>query len=150
MDWTNIIIALVALYGAILSTYTLITQLRRDRFRVRVQISRGIFPLASGNEMVFLSASNPGQKAVTLDFFGFILPDKQRLLFPNFQSNREFPYELLPGKSCKIWIELTDVVSTLKKYRFTGKVKLRGYYKDQVDNLYKSKPFKFDVGAEEK
>jgi hypothetical protein len=148
MDWTNIITAVVALYGAVLSTYMFITQLRKEKFRIKVKITMGFMSFVSGstsNAMVFLSASNPGQKAVVLSAQGFMLPDKRSMVFPNAQTNVTFPYELLPAKSCQIWIEAREIAETLKSHGFSKKVKLIGFYRDQLDKVYKSKPYKFDI-----
>lgn len=148
MNWAGIIIAIVALYGAVLSTYTLVVQLRKDMFRIRVKISMGFLTFALGStsdSMIFLSASNPGQKETTLSTQGFLLPDKNQLIFPNPQTNVTFPYRLLPGRNCQIWIEAREIARTLKSRNFSGKVKLIGFYRDQVDKVYKSKPYEFDV-----
>ncbi|MEW6226591.1 MAG: hypothetical protein AB1700_00635 [Bacillota bacterium] len=148
MNWTEIITAIVAVYGAVLATYTLVVQLRENRFRVNVKISMGflVSPLGGTSDtMLFLSASNAGQKVVTLSSQGFLLPNKNQLVIPYPQSNVTFPYELLPGKSCQTWIEAREIARALKLEGIYGEVKLVGFYRDQVDKTYRSKPYKFDV-----
>jgi hypothetical protein len=147
MDWTEILTTIVAVYGAVLATYTLIAQLRENRSKVNVKISTGFLAFAedTSDAMVFLSASNPGQKEVTLSSWGFVLPNKKQLFVPYPQSNVTFPYDLLPSKSCQIWIEAREIARALKSEGFSGKVKLVGFYRDQLDRTYRSKPYKFDV-----
>jgi len=113
----------VAIIGAGVSLYTLI--LRKEKFKIKVKVTTG-FLGSTSDAMVFLSASNPGQRLVTLSGQGFTLVDKRSLVFP--KTNVIFPYELLPGKSCQIWIEARRIAETLKSYGFSGKVKLIGFY----------------------
>jgi hypothetical protein len=56
MDWTSTLIAIVALYGAVLSTYTLVLN-RRERSRVlKVEIANGFLPRGPelGPPMLFI------------------------------------------------------------------------------------------------
>lgn len=148
ISWTNIIIALVALYGAVLSTYTLIMNLQKEKFKINVTIAMGFLTLHSGgtsNAMLFLSASNPQQRVTTLSGQGLILPGRKNLIFPSPQSNVSFPHELAPGKSCQIWIEAREIAKSLKSYGFHGKIKLTGFYRDQLNKVYKSKAYKFNI-----
>lgn len=148
MDWTDIVTALVAVYGAGLATYNLIAHLRGTKARVKVKISQGFVtdPLGRPSEpMIILSALNVGQKAVTLCSQGFLLPNGMKWVFPNPLSNVRFPYELLPGKSCQIWTEAARLARDLNAQGYSGKVKLVGFYRDQIDTTYKSKPYEFDV-----
>jgi len=148
MDWTDIVTALVAVYGAGLATYNLIAQLRSSKARIKVEISLGFltYPLGELSEpMVILSALNVGQKAVTLCSQGFLLPNGKKLVFPNPLSNVRFPHELLPGKSCQIWTEAARLARDLNAQGYSCKVKLVGFYRDEIDTIYKSKPYEFDV-----
>ena len=68
MDWAALITALVALYGAALSTYTLVSSRHDKRRRVKVELSTGF--LVHGPDlstyMLFIGVSNPGHIPVTL------------------------------------------------------------------------------------
>ncbi|MGB9845867.1 MAG: hypothetical protein ACPLF9_08930 [Methanothermobacter tenebrarum] len=150
MAWTEYIIAAVAVYGACLSTYTLCVQIIRNRPKVKVKISQGFLTSSMGRlsaSMLFLSASNLGQKTVTLSSFGIRIPYNKQLIIPNPEGDVRFPHELLPGKSCQIWIEVSEIVETLKSEGFSGKINLIGFYRDQTDRTYRSKPFNFDISA---
>jgi hypothetical protein len=148
MKWTEFGTFIVAAYGAILATYNMIMRSREKKSIVHVKISLGFITFALGGtseEMIFLTASNPGQKVVTLSSQGFILPNGMSLVIPSPQSDTTFPCELLPGKNCQIWIGAREMTRTLKANSFSGKVRLIGFYRDQVDRIFKSKPFKFNV-----
>ena len=150
MAWP--ITTIVAVYGAILSTISIgihiFTQLISNRPKVKVKIYIGFVadPLSGKTPPVlFISALNPGQKVVTLSSAGLVLPDKNQLVLPNPYTNVTLPHELLPGKSCHIWIETKEIAKVLKANGFSGKVRLVGFYRDQIDKTYKSKPYRFDV-----
>ena len=150
MAWTEYIIAAVAVYGACLSTYTLCVQIIRNRPEVKVKISQGFLTSSVGGlsaQMLFLSASNSGQKTVTLSSCGIRIPYNKQLIIPNPKGDVRFPHELLPSKSCQIWIEASEIVETLKSGGFSGKINLIGFYRDQTDRTYKSKPYLFDINA---
>jgi hypothetical protein len=77
----TVVTALVAVYGAGLSTYTFFAKRRESRRLVKVELSRGIlgtYPEVS--HVLLLSASNPGNRAVTLEGISFDLPDKRQVV----------------------------------------------------------------------
>lgn len=149
VTWTDIITALVAVYGSILATYTAIARWREKRARINVKTSLGFIAqrlTGSSEPMVFLSASNPGSKAITLSSWGLLLPNRKHLVFPYpLGSDVRFPYELLPGTSCHVWVEAKEIARAMRAEGYSDKAKVVGFYRDQVDRTYKSKPFEFDV-----
>lgn len=148
MNWTEIVTAVVAVYGAALGTYNLIVRVRERHPRIKVRISMGFLGYAIGGTsetMIFLEATNPGRTTITLNPPFFRLPNRQQIVFPNPQSNVSFPYELLPGKNCQIWVEAKEFARTLQESGYSRKVKLIGLCRDQVGTLYKSKSFKFNI-----
>jgi len=105
-----------------------------------------VYSRETSDTMIFLSASNPGQRAVTLSSHGFAIPRARiELVFPRPEISLTLPYELLPGKSCNIGVEEKEMAQALKSRGFSGKVKLIGIYRDQINNTYKSKSYEFDV-----
>jgi len=83
MEWPAIIIALVALYGAVLSTYTLLSNRSDRRRHVKVDLSMGFltFPDRLSSHMLLVTASNPGNRPVTVCGVGINLPNKKHLFF---------------------------------------------------------------------
>ena len=149
MDWPSIVTALVAVYGAIASTYSLLIRHMEKATRIRVDIKLGFVSFPSGHTsepMLFLSAANSGGKRVTLASQGFLLPQKRgRLISANPFRSVDFPHELAPGKSCEIWLAARGIAEQLRANGFSGSVKLVGFYRDQVGNEYTSKPYKFET-----
>lgn len=148
MDSTDIITALVALYGAILSTVVAVREWRAKRPRIRVKTSMGFLDLARGNvsdAMVFVEAANPGQKPVTLSSVGFILPFKGKVFLRQPQGSVRIPCELAPESACQVWINARELGQLLRSHGFSGKLKLVGFYGDQVGRTHKSKAFEVDA-----
>jgi len=82
MDCIEIIIAGVALYGAILSTWNFIRNIRSRKRKLTVQIKEG--SSGSGQEIINMWIKNPpGYATVTFDSPQFILPNDEVLVIGN-------------------------------------------------------------------
>jgi putative transposase len=142
MLWAQVITAVVAVYGAILSTYNALLRRKERRRLVRVELSMGL--LATGphlsRPMLILRASNPGNRTVTLTGPGVRLPNGAQAFFPVPESNVEFPYDLPEGKSCSVWTEASHFARDLRNHGLSGTVKLVGFYRDATGTAWKSKP----------
>ena len=147
MDWTTVVTAAVAVYGAALSTYTLIQNRKEKQRKISVKLSNGF--LTSGPElspaMLLIEATNPGNRTVILNTIGIFLPDGKTVAFPNPQSNVRFPHPLPEGNSCTVWTPLKELAQQLRQEGYSGKVKLVGFYRDQLGTQYKSNAFAFDM-----
>ncbi|HMC30602.1 MAG TPA: hypothetical protein VKL99_07180 [Candidatus Angelobacter sp.] len=145
-NWEWIVIAA---YGAVLSTYNAWAARKKDRRQVKVTANLGF--LSYGNRvsetMLNLTASNPGHRPVTLVSTGFSLPNKQQMVLFTPEGTTQLPCELMEGKHCTHWISAREVADQLRKSGFSGKVKVRGFYRDAVDEKHFSKPFKFDLNS---
>jgi hypothetical protein len=146
---STILTAIVALYGAILSTYTFIVQRRDAKPAVKTKLTNGFLDLGHdlSNPMFLIEAANDGNHVVTLSSVGMILPDKRQLILTRPRSNIQLPYELKPGTNCTVWIEIVEVAHRLREQGFRGKVKLVGFYLAQTGVKYKSKPYKLDIDS---
>lgn len=77
--WPMIVTAAVALYGAILSTYNVVSDWKSKKRNVTVKTGRGwLTPMAEPSPplMLFLTAANPGFRPVSLTSLGFVFPSK--------------------------------------------------------------------------
>lgn len=147
MDWTTGVTAVVALYGAGLSTYTLIQNRKEKQRQISVKLSNGF--LTYGPElspaMLLIEATNPGDRTVVLNTVGLSLPDGKTVAFPNPQSTVCFPYPLQEGNSCMVWTPLKELAQQLSQKGYSGKVRLVGFYRDQLGTVYRSNAFAFDT-----
>lgn len=148
MKWTEIVTAVVALYGAILATVTLINQLRLARPRLKVQVRESyilMMPGTSSDElMVTVTAQNFGLKTVTLNLLGFKFPNEKEIYVPKPLGSVQFPHTLEPETSCTMCTQAKRIADYVHSQGFSGKVRLVGYVRDAVGRVYKSKPLEFD------
>lgn len=95
---------------------------------------------------VFVRADNIGNKSVTLlspkisapNHLDFV-PDLNET-DSRWQSTVDFPHELMPAKSCNVWVPLENLKNYLRRGEgFEGKMTLRAAYVGEVGNEYYSK-----------
>ncbi len=142
INWIELIIAMVATYGALLSTYTLVAARKEKQRRVAVTLTWGL--LGTGPEsslMFFLTASNPGNRAVTLASCHLLLPNGKSLIMPRITGNFSFPHGLEEGKNCMAWFPVEDVIRTLISEGYRQEVSITAVYTDALGTNYMSKAF---------
>lgn len=145
-----IITLIIAIYGAILSTYTIWNSKQEHKREIKVKTTYGFIksPITGVSPLMIMStAMNTGRKTVSITSMGFILPNKDReyLILLKPQSNVIFPYDLAEGKSCQVWDTAKELAEDLKHEGYSGRIDLRGYFKDAIGNEYRSKPMKFSI-----
>lgn len=144
---TNITL-FIALWGAILSTIKVASDYSKNARKLRVYLAYSFYTkgnTAVGPRIISFSAQNTGYRDITLNSNGFILPDKKYIFIVEPQSNVKFPYTLSEGKECSVWKNQKELAVELKNHGYSGKIKLRGYYRSVIGKLFKSKPIDFDI-----
>lgn len=133
--------------GAITAVYTVYLQKREKGTRIRVEVSNSFLDYDThlSDLVLTIRASNPGHKPITLSSQGFILPDKKRMFLRNPGSDVRFPHVLEPERSCTVWIDAHDLAHYLKSEGYSDKIKVVGFYLDQVGRIYKSRGWEFDI-----
>ncbi len=149
-NWDIIITLIIAVYGAMLSTYTVWNARQERKREIKVKMTYGFIksPITGVSPlMLMLTAMNTGRKTVSITNMGFILPNKDReyLILLQPQSNVTFPYDLAEGKSCQVWDTAKELAEDLIREGYSGRISLKGYYKDAIGNEYRSKPMKFSI-----
>ena len=152
MDWTGIVIALVALYGAVLSTYTLIQNNKEKRRQLKVHITKR-FPVSKQGQIlkpdgIIIQMKNPGYKKVTVVDSQIMLPKGEPIIFVSPIGNVRFPYEIEEGKECVVHIELQKVISGATKLGYSGDVKLKAKVIDGAGDRYISNKLKLNLDEE--
>jgi len=149
VDWINKenLTLFIAVWGAGLSTYKAVSDYRKNVRRVKVELSYGFISQANilGPMLIILSAANVGNREVILNSMGYLLPDGKRSVTIEPQSDVRFPYALSEGKKCLVWKEQRRFAEELSKHGYSGKIKIRGYYQSATGEMFKSKPFDFDI-----
>lgn len=146
IEWQWAITAAVAIYGALLSTYNAYVARKQNRTDIRVTVKYGFFtsgPTLS-DQVLFVEASNPGRRAITLTSVGVVLPTKQQLVITT-QGSYPLPHNLTEGTSISHWISLREMSDIMRANRVAGTVKLRGFYNDAVGARHYSERFSFNL-----
>ena len=144
----EIIVAIVAVYGAIISTITFISRRKEKQRRLEVKLSNGfiMYNYGPGEFMLFIEVLNPGFMDVVINVPSLILPDGKTIVFPNPQSNVNFPFKLQEGMNCKTWTEMKDLAKNLKENGYSGNIKIYAKVEDGAGNIHKSKkPWQLDI-----
>jgi len=89
--------------------------------------------------MVFVTVTNPGDRAVLVGVPYLKLPGNKKMFFPDYQSNVRFPYRLEEGECCQIWAKENDVKNTLRDNGYRGKVPIKAMVNDQTDRKYRAR-----------
>ena len=147
MEWTEILTALVAIYAAGLSTYTLVVSRIEKRRLIKIEVSNGF--ITQGPEaselMLLMRVLNPGDRTVTIGCPAIRLPSGESLVFTEPLSDVRFPHDLEEGKNCLVWTEIPGLAKQLSQNGFSGVVKIVVECRDAVGNLYVSEPWSMDV-----
>lgn len=139
--WAALITALVALYGAILSTITFLATRKEKRRQLRLNMSMGWhpYPQKLSEPMLLIDVANPGYRSVTISFPYIRLPNEKILFFPPLKASVPFPHELKEGKSCMVWTEEAEIKRVLLEQGYSGAIKLRAEVADQTGKKYRAK-----------
>ena len=142
-----ILTAVVAVYGAGLSTWVFLDQRRRARPQIEIVISQGFLPRGReiGASMLIMTVTNPGHRTATVQSPGLLLPSGQQVVFFHPNSEVTFPHELLEGKACHSWTPLVELASQIREHGLSGTVQLVAVVSDAVGNEYRSEESPLDV-----
>ena len=138
---------LIAIWGALLATYKVLSDYLKNVRKLKVQVVYGFITQRRGvgPNVITITAINTGYREITLNSMGFILPDKKIILIIEPQSNVKFPYTLSEGKQCCVWQTQKELAEDLRNNGYSGKIRLRGYYRSATGDTFKSKPIDFDI-----
>lgn len=137
----------IALWGAVLSTLKVLSDYLKDVRKLKVYLAYGFLTQGRsiGPATIIINAINTGHRDMTLSSMGFILPDNNFLFIVEPQSNVRFPYTLSEGRQCSVWKTQKELAEELRKNGYSGKIKLRGYYRSETEKTFKSKPIDFAI-----
>ena len=142
-NWPVIITALVAVYGAILSTFNTIANRRDKQQRLSVVLKNGflIYGPDTGPLMLFIEIANVGSKVVTIRGIDIKLPKGESVPILNIFDPRGtfLPYTLEEGKSCSTGVEIEKLVKAIIQEGYSKKIKLYVTVSSGAGKIYKSK-----------
>ncbi|NSW76933.1 MAG: hypothetical protein HPY68_09225 [Candidatus Atribacteria bacterium] len=141
MNW-EAITRVIAIYGAFLSTFTLVWQIRRDRPKLRVRFSPQpidpVMPVKLGfnpQGLYFLEGLNPGGRDIVVNNFGVTfpkrfqkrihMPDKLFLLLE--PRDVSWPLILAPWGKISFGVPL-NALQDMITYLPVKKTRVRGFF----------------------
>lgn len=112
MNKSQIITALIAVYGAVLSTVTILRQYFSDRVKVKVTVRKNMMmvgdPRYKGMTLTVLTVTNVGKRPVTITTFGAIGLHPHRSLVA-VDTHPLTPCELTEGKFVTSQLDQSDL-----------------------------------------
>jgi len=158
LNWTEFVIATVAVYGAIIATYNFVIYRRISSRGIKVTLEYasayspfGFITSKTYDEQkpnLSVTVANSGTRPVTVKnpFFMYMYPNKKgKLQSFNPISSQSFPAELTEGKFVLTWCEGNEIARVLTEAGFSGVCNLVACCSDSVDITYRSKPLRFNV-----
>ncbi|MDG6219682.1 MAG: hypothetical protein QCI00_09640 [Candidatus Thermoplasmatota archaeon] len=137
----NYIIALVALYGALLSSYTFYETYLGKQYLVKTEIGYGITTdYIETYRSYSIEAKNIGERTVVLSQVSFLLPDSKQIIIQEPLNERRLPHKLGPGESFLIEYPMQKLNDVLENEGLSDLAEISARYKDQLGNNYDSKP----------
>lgn len=145
----DLLLASVALYGAVLSTVNWWQASKKERRLIKIAASTALptYPDGSvGNAFAKVEAVNIGRRKVTIGSLGFQLEDGKRLFslqanpLPGVQDTH-LPVTLEDGDRAFVHFSYHGLGLGLAR---TGKCKIVPYCEDSAGAIYKGKPWDVD------
>jgi hypothetical protein len=100
--------------------------------------------------VVYLQAGNRGSVPVivpSLSSLQIVLPD-HKFLIPHpdtWDTDKDFPFELGPGRGLSIWRDMQGFVNGMKKNGYSGKLNLKPICKDEAGRVFEGSDFMLNV-----
>lgn len=148
VGWPTVITAIVAVYGALLSTWNAISNWKVKRRQLRVEVTRGFVAVDNPTLMILLKTSNPGHTPLMLGHAGFVCPKGLDLIAPKLSGEAQLPHELKEGNGCAFWVDPSELAEVLRRNGKSGTVHMNAYFEDGLGKRHYSNGFDLDVGYE--
>lgn len=143
MSVTDCITALIAIYGALLSTI-----IYRNTHKKKLILNL-TSPLASSSpkKLLLLNIANDSYHELYIDR-PLLLDPNSHYFIPSFEREVGFPYKIDRGNSLTIMIDYQHVEVFLINQGYSGKVSIRAYVVEQTGKKFISIPFIIELGEE--
>ncbi len=147
----DVLLALLAIYGAILSTFNWRQASRKERRVVKVCASTAVptYGDSLGKALAKIEATNVGQRTVTVKTLAFELPNRSRM-YPRGSNTVHgindtlLPTTLSDGQSAQIYMSYDDIGRALIQSGNTQKLKLTPVCDDSTGVTYRGEPWDVD------
>jgi hypothetical protein len=147
MTATEIITAILALYGAVLATFTFVVQQLGKRKKIVATLSLGFVTGGRSTpvDVVTLEAANAGHVPVHVSSCHLFLPETKEKLVAAFHFNRDFPVTLNPGESVQAWLESEKFIEIVRKTKTVSELLVVAEFSNKGGGIFRSKPEQFNL-----
>lgn len=153
LSWKEIltaqnIIALVAIYGATLSTINLVREIRKERVRLKVSGSIATVGYGKGYPAFVVNVVNESNFPVSISCAGILLPNKHQLIFPPAPDNlppNKLPLEISSKNGDTIWVGVYDLQKSFCANNRVNTLKVIPFVKAANGNRFQGKPVSLDL-----
>lgn len=135
----------------VLSIYSIYTQKKDKEPSIKITTSYSHITTPgigiTSPQLFTTTAMNTGHIPVNLSGCGLYLPNGHILQFvgPDEYTLKSLPTTLAPGRSISISRSLENVIRDLQEEGFSGTVTVHSFFRDEIENTWKSKKIKFKV-----
>ena len=139
---TELLTAAIAIYGALVSTFTLVLHQREKKQKVTVKLWLGMLGVGKSSvvDIVIMEAANAGSVPVHLSNCCYLIPHSKKKLVARFEYDKEMPITLAPGESVQAWIKSENFIEVLKKEGCTNQVTVVAQFSNKAGRDFVSKP----------
>ena len=143
----ELITAAIAIYGALMATFTFATQQIDKRKKIRVTISLGFaaFRRDTPIDVVSIEAANFGNVPVHLSKCQFNFPSSKEKMMAVFKYDKNFPITLNPGESIVAMLESEKFVQLAKSQNLPNEILVNGEYSNKGNGIFRSKNEKWKI-----
>jgi hypothetical protein len=151
LRWYEVVTAIVALWGAGLSTYQYIAGKKEQRRQVKVTIFSTLATITASGQphfALYATAVNTGRRPVSLHSPMLEMGDPPHVYIDVYHRNPKvaFPYEVTEGRECAVRVQTEPLAAGLEQDGVAGGVELVAVFTDATGGRYRSEPMKVDAG----
>jgi hypothetical protein len=147
----DVVLFIVAVYAAVLSTINFLRAIRKERRSIRVLATTAMptYGPHLGPPFAQITAVNDGHRVACISLLTFELPNKSRLFalqgtgIPGLESTR-LPAKLEQGETAQFFISYADIGHALLSHGLTTRTKLTPVCEDTTGGRYRGKPWTVD------
>lgn len=152
IDFPQIVIAIAAFWGAILSTINFLLKRKENIPKILVTLK----PMEIGNYSILrITCINEGKTFISLVESGIKYSNNEKMQFSEIEhyfnsgfAGGAFPYDLFPQRKFEHDILMKKIQRDAKEKGFTGRIQILGYFVDALNREYESESQLFDIDAE--
>lgn len=140
------IIAIIAIYGAILSSITAFWLWRDRHPQIRIRLYAAIEATHDDTDIFIVwRAQNIGAKPLTLTEAGFILPNKLRYFIGLSEHIGAFPHEIVPGNDYILSTRIKTIVHGFQEIGLFGAIQFTGFGSSETGEVFRGGELKLDI-----